>query len=94
MAEIQINAIAFEPGGLVVSYIEIPTDVRVKGAVVMQRQVSLSAEHPDYAEDISSLHSRVVKVLRNALEDFHDSDPYTPGDDEDDDDDDERGMGE
>ena len=93
MAEIQINAIAFEPGGIVISYIEIPTDVRVKGAVVMQHQVSLSAEHPDYGEDISSLHNRALKVLRNALEDFHDSEPYTPSDDEDDEDD-EKGMGE
>lgn len=92
MAEIQINAIAFEPGGVVISYIEIPTDVRVKGAVVMQHQVSLSADHPDYAEDISSLHARAVKALKNALEDFHSSEPYTPG--EDDDEDDERGMGE
>lgn len=92
MAEIQVQTISFDPGGIAIAYIEVPTDVRVKGAVVMQRQLSLSAEHPDYSEDISTLHHRAVKVLRNALEDFHDSEPYTPGDEHDDDD--ERGMGE
>lgn len=91
VAEIRISAIAFEHDLLVISYIELPTDVRVKGQVVQQHQVQLSLEHPDYDEDASALHARAVKALRNALEDFETSDPYDP---ETPDPDDERGMGE
>jgi len=92
MNGIQITGVAFEGDRLTISYIDLPTDVRVQGQVVMQRQVQLFMSHPDYNEDALRLHDRVVKVLRNALEDFEASEPYVP--EEDDDEDDERGMGE
>ena len=44
------------------------------------------------AEDAEKLINRIQAVVLNALEDFHDSEPYVPGDD-DDEDDQERGMG-
>lgn len=92
MAEVQINAIAFEADALVISFIELPTDVRVNGRVAVQRQIQLSLEHPDYADDAASLHTRAVKTVRNALEDWEGSEPYTPETETDPDE--ERGMGE
>lgn len=92
--EFNIHSIVFEPDGLVISYIEVPTDVRVKGSAILQHTLRLHAGHPDYGSDGERLHDRAVKVLKNALEDFHDSEPYVPEDDPDDDVDDERGMGE
>jgi hypothetical protein len=93
-ARYEIQQIMFEPAGqaLHISYVCVPDDIRVQGAVVMQRQVRLAAGHPDYADDIEGLHSRVVRILRSALEDFEASEPFDP--DEDEDEDDERGMGE
>ena len=91
MTGIQITGIAFEGDCLTISFIDLPTDVRVEGQVVMQKQVRLLMSHPDYNEDALRLHDRAVKVLRNALEDFENSVPYIP---EDDDEDDEKGMGE
>lgn len=91
MSDLRIQAIAFEPDALIVSFVELPTDVRVNGRVVVQRQIQLSLEHPDYAEDADGLHARAVKAVRNALEDWTNSEPHMP---EAEDDDDERGMGE
>lgn len=90
--EIEVAQVAFDAeGGLIIGYMQ-STDVRVQGAVVMQRQVRLDGRHPDYAEDIEALQRKAVKVLRNALEDFESSEPWTPEDEGDEDD--ERGMGE
>lgn len=91
MGEIQIQTIVFTEEGAVLQYMEVPTDVRVKGAVVMQHQVTLDARHPDYREDIESLHDRAKRALRNALEDFHASEPWDPR--EDNEDDDLKGLG-
>lgn len=89
--EHQIQTIVFTDEGAVIQYMTVPTDVRVKGAVVMQHQVQLDARHPDYREDIADLHDRAQRALRNALEDFETSEPWDPR--EDDEDDDMRGMG-
>lgn len=91
--DIEITSITFADEGMAVQYIELPTDVRVDGRVVLTHQIQLHAAHPDYREDIRRLHDRAVKAVRNALEDFHNSEPYDPQKD-DDDDDDELGMGE
>lgn len=88
----EIMSAQFDPeGGLVIAYME-RYDVRVQGAVVMQKQVRLDPRHPDYGDDIESLQRKVHKVLANALDDFESSEPWEPA--EDDDDDDDRGMGE
>lgn len=91
MSAFEIHSIAFDPDGLIISYIEAPTDVRVGGRLVKQHHLRAHASHPDYAEDAQRLHDRAVKVLRSMLEDFEDSEPHVPEDREDDD---EKGMGE
>jgi len=89
---IEITNISFAEEGIAVQYIEVPHDVRVDGRVVITHQIQLHAAHPDYRADIERLHDRAVAVVRNALEDFHNSLPYEPEAEQDDDD--ERGMGE
>ena len=93
IGEFEIHNIYFEQGSIVIGYIELPNDVRVSGQVIRQHQLRLSMAHPDYAEDADSLHTKAVRVLKNALEDFRSSEPYTP-EVEPDEDDDEKGMGE
>lgn len=95
MSEFEISSITFSDDGVAIQYIQLPDDVRVKGRVVVAHQIQLSAGHPDYREDIEALHSRAVKAVRNALEDFMNSDPFVPPtDDTETDEDDDRGMGE
>lgn len=89
-SDIEIESVTFAPQGIVITFFE-PDNVRVDGAVVVTRQISLSKKHPDYAEDMDRLHDKVVRVLRNALEDWSESPAWRP---EEEDDDDERGMGE
>lgn len=91
-AEYEIHNVYFEQGSIVIGYIELPNDVRVSGQVIRQHQLRLATAHPDYAEDASSLHAKAVRVLKNALEDFDSSVPYTPEVEADEDDD--KGMGE
>ena len=85
-----ITSISWVPEGVAIAYMA-PTDVRVRGHLMAQHQLSLHRDHPDYREDMTKLHDRAVAMLRNALEDFEDSEPW---DGEDDEDDDEKGMGE
>jgi hypothetical protein len=95
VSEFEISSIQFADDGVAIQYVQLPDDIRVRGRVVVAHQIQLSASHPDYREDIASLHARAVKALRNALEDFADSEPYVPEDDDGDtEDDDDRGMGE
>lgn len=89
--EIEVYSVTFAAEGLAIEYRELPTDVRVQGALIASHQLQLHAGHPDYREDIEKLQNRAVKVLKNALEDFRDSEPYVPDEE---DDDDEKGMGE
>ena len=89
MSEYTVQTVAFTPDGAVIEFSH-STDVRSKGHLLLQRQLHLHAGHPDYREDIEDLQYRAVKALKNALEDFESSDPYTPEEE----DDDEKGMGE
>lgn len=93
MSEIQIHTITFDEGGMSIQYIEVPNDIRVKGQLVQTHVLTLSAAHPDYREDVESLHTRAEKALRNALQDFAVSEPHVP-EPADTDEDDDRGMGE
>lgn len=87
----EIDSIVFSEDMVVISFMEMPGDVRVGGSVVRQQRVSLSTDHPDYGEDASLLEGMAQKMLRNAMGDFAESPPYVPESGEDDDD--ERGMG-
>lgn len=95
MAEpkLEVQSLTFVQGGIVVQYMDLASDVRVKGALVLSRQLSISAGHPDYGEDIETLHARVVRVLKNALEDFEDSDPVDTEAEQPNDDEQAMGMG-
>lgn len=92
MSTYEINNVYFEADQLVIGYIELPTDIRVEGKAILQHQFRLSAEHPDYAEDMQLLHDMAVRVLKNAMEDFNATEPFTAKPAEEDDDD--KGMGE
>ena len=87
----EIFSIQFDPEAVVMAYMNIPSDVRVQGMVGLQHQIRIDLAHPDYAEDAAALQHLASRMLRNALEDFHNSEPFDP--DEEDDEDDERGMG-
>jgi hypothetical protein len=89
---IQVHSVFFEQDSIVIGYVELPTDVRVGGQVVIQKQARLAISHPDYADDAVLLHDRVVKVLRNALEDFNSSEPFDPSLENEDDEDTGMGM--
>jgi hypothetical protein len=92
VSEYEINSVQFSDDGVAIQYMEVPDDIRVKGMVVRTSYLTVSAAHPDYREDIALLHGRAVKVLRNVLEDFNDSEPYVPEKEPDEDED--GGMGE
>lgn len=95
MSEYQIGSVSFEPEGISVQYLEVPNDIRVRGKLVRQHQLQISARHDDYREEIEALHRRVQRLLTDVLEDFEQSEPYVPEpDDQDEDEDDEKGMGE
>lgn len=89
---LEIFALNFDPEAVVVSYMDVPTDVRVEGKVALQHQARLDISHPDYREDAETLRRLAQRMLGNALDDFHNSEPWDPEDD--DEDDSERGMGE
>lgn len=89
---LDIHSVSFADSGMAVAFMELPTDVRVGGRVIQTRQVQLHASHPDYRQSIDEILALVRVALRNALEDFEDSEPFDP--EVDDDEDDERGMGE
>lgn len=77
MSEYEIDTLHFTDEGLTVQYMEVPGDIRSGGALVMGRQLSLSAKHPDYAEDLELLRRSATRVLRNALDDWETSEPMT-----------------
>ena len=89
---LEVFAVNFDEETVIVSYMHVPTDVRVEGQVALQHQARLDLGHPDYAEDAETLRRLAVRMLANALDDFNSSDPWLPPV-EDDDEDDERGMG-
>ena len=88
----QIGSINFEEDSVSIAYIYLPEDIRVRGRVVKQHQVTLHRSHPDYEEDADRLMALARKVLLNALDDFDSSPPWSPEDDAEDDDED-RGLG-
>lgn len=83
MSEHRIVSITFEGDVVNMQYLTA-TDVRVNGYVGLAHQIQLSMEHPDYAEDALLLERQAQRMLRNALEDWSESEPWTPDDDSDD----------
>lgn len=71
-----ISNVAFGDDGIAVTYSDVNNDFR--GQLMQQRTLMMSSAHPDYSDDITELHDRVVAVLCNALEDWGDSTPEAP----------------
>lgn len=88
---IEIHQIAFDEGAVQMAYTIFPEDVRVGGAVQVMHQAVIDLRHPDYAEDGDLLMAQAKRMLRNALEDWEDSQPVQP--EKDDEDDEGLGMG-
>ena len=86
--EYDIHSVRFEPDALVIAY---QSSTGVRKHMVVSTQIVLDRGHPDYGDDYEVMLHKAQRVLANALEDFHSSDPWVPDDDPDDDD---RGMGE
>lgn len=75
--EFEITNVGFDPEGLLIQYMA-KDDVRVGGRVLLQHQLRAHASHPDYREDMALLHDLALRVLRNILEDFNESEPHVP----------------
>ena len=88
---IRVAGIEFADEGIAVTYMRVPEDARMKGALFANHTLHIHAEHPNYADEIDQLRTLVVEILEDALTDFEQSEPVNPDDE---DDDDERGMGE
>lgn len=86
-----VNSVVVDEDSVTIQYMHLPHDVRVRGRVVQQHQVTLHRSHPDYDEDAERIVALLRKVLLNALDDFDASSPYVPEVDEEEDDD--RGLG-
>ena len=90
MSRYQVRAVHFDDGEVTIQFTDFPADIRVKGQVVVLKQAVIDLRHRDYAEDASLLEAQVQRLLRNAMDDFDDSEPYepprepVPGDDDDD----------
>ena len=89
LPDYDIHSIRFEPDALVIGY---QAAAGIRKHIVVSDQAILDRSHPDYGDDYEALLHKAQRVLVNALEDFHSSEPWAPDDDPDDDDD--RGMGE
>jgi hypothetical protein len=85
----EIRSVVFDEDGMVVSYLT-SDDIRVGGKLMATHQLHLHVTHPDYADDREGLHDKVERILRSALEDFTESDPWEP---EEEDEESELGMG-
>ena len=85
-----IAGVQFMDEGISISYMRVPDDVRLDGALFANHQLNVAERHPNFADEIDQLRTLVTKILEEAIEDFEESLPVEP----DVDDDDERGMGE
>lgn len=78
----EIGGISFDPEGSVsIQYLEIPADVRLGGKAAMTRSLNL-APNPEYADALEDVERAIQRLLKDVLEDFHDSEPYQPDDEE------------
>ena len=89
MTDYRIHNISFEDDTVTIAYMS-STDVRVEGMVGIAHQIQISLEHPDYREDLHLLERQAQRMLRNCLEDWDASEPWTGETVEPDEDDDEE----
>jgi len=80
-------------GRVAISYTDFPNDVRVGGQVIMERSVTIDLKHPDYEADAALMIGQAQRLLKNALEDFEESEPGFEPEPEKPADDDDEGLG-
>lgn len=86
----EVAGVQFADEGISISYMVLPDDVRLSGALFAQHTLNIAEAHPNFTDEIDQIRTQLTVLLREALDDFAESDPVEPDDDEDD----ERGMGE
>lgn len=82
--------VSFADEGMIITYMDVPGDVRAEGALIAQHQLAVSGQR--YLEELAEVYEVCQRTLTDMLDDFGSALPYEPGPDDDDDDDD-RGMG-
>lgn len=77
---LQVHQVGISPNGdlIEIAYSDLPNDARVQGQVVMMRSVQIDLRHPDYREDAELVVAQVTRLLKTALEDWEESEPYVP----------------
>lgn len=76
----QVSAVQFvEDGSVLVTYMDPGTDVRNRGLVIKTHQVHVKPGEggKDYLDEIEDVRDAVKRLLRDALEDFDNTDPVT-----------------
>lgn len=96
MSEFVVSGLQFVEGGIEISFMRLPEDIRNDGKFIASRGFSVADDHPAYSEEIKEIRDLVIDLVSDLYEDF-DTAPIAPtptDDDEDDEDDEDKGMGE
>lgn len=88
MSNLVVSSVVFTgDGGVLLTYMELPDDVRNRGLLVGSHQLAVApGSAQDYRTQIEALRADVTALLADALEDFRTTDPYRAPDPDDDDD--------
>ena len=73
MTDLTVASIAFsEEGAVLVSYMETSTGVRNRGLLVQTHQLQIAPGNggADYGDEIEDVLDAILRLLRDALEDF------------------------
>ncbi len=82
MSNAVVSSVAFtSDGGVLLTYMELPDDVRNRGLLVGSHQLAVSpGTAQDYQVAIEELRDATTALLRDALDDFRSTEPYVePG---------------
>lgn len=76
-SNLTVASIAFsEEGAVLVSYMETTTGVRNRGLLVQSHQLQIAPGEggTDYGDEIEDVRDAILRLLRDALEDFANTD--------------------
>lgn len=74
MSELVIRGVVIDTDSISIEYMAIPDDVRHNGRV-MQQHTLVVARHPEYQDEIDALEDAALELLRDALEDYQNTEP-------------------
>jgi hypothetical protein len=74
VSELVIRAMSIDADSISIEYMELPTDVRHNG-LVMQQHTVVIAKHPEYQDEFEALEEAALDLLRDALEDYANTEP-------------------